>query len=245
VDASLVVMPSIVALALLALKRGYLTLRGAVSAAAVGLAVAAASLGLFAVLTYFFISSSLLTRLRAEWKREVGLKDVSGRSLRQVVGVGTPIAVFSLAYLASGDPRLLTAAATAVAVAAADTWASEVGVAYGGAPRYILAPWRRVDPGTSGGVTPIGAAASAAGALTTALLAHALGLGDAWKIALLGYLGEVIDSVLGASLQVKYLCGPQLSEVPRPGCIKRGFLSNEAVNLVSGLAVGALAVLTP
>jgi Predicted membrane protein len=134
----LVAVPSIAALALFALKRGFLTVRGAVSAIAVGSIVAVAHVGLFLILVAFFLSSFLLTRLRAEWKRAMGLKDVSGRSLRQVAGVGTPIAVFGLLYAAAGDPRFLGAAAVAVAAANADTWASEVGVAYGGRPRHIL-----------------------------------------------------------------------------------------------------------
>jgi uncharacterized protein (TIGR00297 family) len=237
----LVAVPSIAALALLALKRGFLTVRGTVSAIAVGSIVAVAHVGLFLLLVAFFLSSSLLTRLRAEWKRAIGLKDVSGRSLRQVAGVGTPIAAFGLLYAAAGDPRFLGAAAVAVAAANADTWASEVGVAYGGRPRHILAPWRTLEPGVSGGVTPVGAAASFTGALFIALLAQLLGVGGPlWKVAALGYLGEVLDSVLGAALQVKYICNGKVSETPAAGCRRRGLLSNEAVNLVSGLAVGAL-----
>jgi uncharacterized membrane protein len=78
--------------------------RGTISAIAVGSIVAAAHVGLFLLLVAFFLSSSLLTRLRAEWKRAMGLKDVSGRSLRQVAVVGTPIAVFGLLYAAAGTP---------------------------------------------------------------------------------------------------------------------------------------------
>lgn len=240
-DLYLFAVPSITVLAFLALKRGYLTLRGAVSAAVVGSAVAVAHLGLFLLLTFFFVTSSVFTKLRAEWKRERGLKDVSGRSLRQVVGVGTPIAAFALLYVLSGDPRFLGAAAVAVAVATADTWASELGVAYGGAPRYILAPWRRVEPGVSGGVTAMGTAASVAGASAVAVLSHLLGVGGPILIiVVLGYLGELFDSVLGAAVQVKYVCGGRIAELPAPGCRKRGFLSNEAVNLVSGHLAGAL-----
>lgn len=244
-ELSLIVVPSIAALALLALKKGFLTVRGTVSAIVVGSAVAVAHMGLFLLLVAFFVSSSLLTRLRAEWKRAMGLKDVSGRSLRQVAGVGTPIAVFSLLYVATGDPRLLGAAAVAVAVANADTWASEVGVAYGGRPRHILAPWRTLEPGVSGGVTLVGTAASFAGALFIALFAQLLGVGGPlWKVAIFGYLGEVLDSVLGATLQIKYICNGKVSESPVAGCKRRGFLSNETVNLVSGLVVGTLFVIT-
>jgi uncharacterized protein (TIGR00297 family) len=155
-DLYVITVPSIVALALLALRRGFLTVRGTVSAIAVGTVVAVAHTGLFLLMAFFFLSSSLLTRVRAEWKRAMGLKDVAGRSLRQVIGVGTPIAVYVALYTLTGDSRFLGAATVAVAVATADTWASEVGVAYGGRPRHVLAPWRKLDPGVSGGVTLVG-----------------------------------------------------------------------------------------
>jgi len=240
-DPYLFAVPSIAALAALALRKGYLTPRGAVSATVVGSAVAVAHMGLFALLTFFFVTSSLFTKLKAQWKREMGLKDVAGRSLRQVVGVGTPIAVFAVMYLATGDSKFLGASAVAVAVATADTWASELGVAYGGVPRYILAPWRRVERGVSGGVTPVGTAASVAGAFAIALLSPLVGVGGpVVAIAALGYLGELLDSVLGATLQTKYICGGRITETPSSGCVKRGFLSNEAVNLITGIAMGLL-----
>ncbi|AFA40324.1 putative membrane protein [Pyrobaculum oguniense TE7] len=238
-DLYLFIVPSIVALAAVALKKSYLTLRGAASAVFVGSAVAVADVRLFALLAVFFITSSAFTKLRGEWKRRMGLKDVTGRSLRQVVGVGAPIALFAVLYIATGDPKMVGAAATAVAVATADTWASEIGVAYGGVPRHVLAPWRRLPPGVSGGVTPIGVAASALGAAFIAILSAVLGLAKApILVALLGYLGEFLDSVLGATLQIKYLCKDTVTEAPATGCVKRGFLTNESVNLISGLVMG-------
>ena len=243
-DLYVITVPSIVALALLALKRGFLTVRGTVSAIAVGAVVAVAHTGLFLLMALFFLSSSLLTRVRAEWKRAMGLKDVAGRSLKQVIGVGTPIAIYAALYTLTGDSRFLGAATVAVAVATADTWASEVGVAYGGRPRHVLAPWRKLEPGVSGGVTLVGSAASLVGALVIAFLASLLGTGGpVWKVAALGYLGEVLDSVLGATLQVKYVCDGKLAETPAAGCRRRGYLSNETVNLVSGLSVGAIYVI--
>lgn len=248
VDAAAIAsIPAMAALAAFALRRRYVTARGAVGGVAVGAATALADLRLLAVLVFFFLTSSFLTRLRAQWKASMGLKDVGGRSLRQVVGVGTPIATFAALYLATGREAFLGAAAVSAAAAAADTWASEVGVAYGGTPRYILAPWRRVEPGVSGGVTAVGVAASAAGAVATALVAWRLGLVSSPALAAaLGYLGEVLDSLLGATLQVKYRCGEDIRETPAEGCARSGLLSNEAVNLLAGLAVGlAYAALQP
>ncbi|MEM1519305.1 MAG: DUF92 domain-containing protein [Pyrobaculum sp.] len=236
----LAALSSIAALAVFALWRGFLTPRGAASAIVVGSLAILAHVGLFLLLVWFFVTSSLFTKLKADWKKSIGLKDVSGRSLGQVFGVGTPIALFAFLYILTGDVKFLGAAAVAVAVATADTWASEIGVAYGGAPRYILTPWRRVEPGVSGGVTPVGVLASLAGAFTVGVLAQIFTSVDFWKVALLGYVGELLDSVLGAALQIKYICNGAVSETQRAGCVKRGFLTNEAVNLISGVSVGVL-----
>jgi uncharacterized membrane protein len=58
-------------------------------------------------------------------------------------------------------------------VCCGDTWASEIGSAFAGAPRLVLPPFRRVPRGTNGGVTIVGTLASAAGGLTVGLAAAA------------------------------------------------------------------------
>jgi uncharacterized membrane protein len=95
----------------------------------------------------------------------------------------------------------------ALAAAAADTWATEIGTLAGGRPRTLLG-WRAVPPGTSGAVSAAGTAALVAGAAFVALLAIALGF-PAW-VALAGLAGggagAVADSVLGATVQDRRWC---------------------------------------
>jgi len=113
------------------------------------------------------------------------------------------------------------------ATAAGDTLASEIGETSRSKPRMITT-LKETEPGVDGGVTPLGEAASLAGALIIGLLAMVTGMTGAFGIAvgvIGGLLGTNFDSLLGATLQ------------------RRGILSNNGVNLVAtgfGALVGAV-----
>lgn len=149
-----------------------------------------------------------------------------------------------------------------------DTWASEVGVLSRDTPRLIISG-RPVRKGVNGGVTMLGMAASIAGGLFTGLvfylsgfLSSAAGPGiqgapAQWPVIALGtlggFVGSVIDSVLGATLQYSGFDQKLQKVVNRPGDPEQVFqisgsnlLSNNQVNLVSAsltsLLVGRLAL---
>ena len=233
-----------IALAGLAYRLRMLRPRGALSAAIVGTATSLIRFEVFVILLVFFVSSSLLTRLGAQVKAAVNHQDISGRSIRQVVGVGTPVVAFLALYSYTRDSAFLYAAVSSIAYSTADTWASEVGMAVGGTPRLITKPWVKVPPGTSGGVTIPGYLASISGSVfISSVSAALLGPMPMHVIMLMGVLGEVLDSIIGAVAQRKYLCGGEMYDYDRGGCVKMGYLSNEAVNLVTGLIVGSLTLM--
>ncbi len=106
--------------------------------------------------------------------------------------------------------------AGALAAANADTWATELGVLSRSAPRSIR-NGQKVEPGTSGGVSLLGMAAAAGGALLIALLAVVCWMGQIlavpgnWQvwlagITLAGLAGSSADSLLGATIQAIYWC---------------------------------------
>lgn len=98
------------------------------------------------------------------------------------------------------------------AAVAADTFASELGILSKDQPFMITAPWKKVPKGTNGGVTVDGLKYSVLGsALLTFVAALVLFFAtpkltmDARVTGLLivaGLVGSVIDSVLGAVVQV-------------------------------------------
>jgi uncharacterized protein (TIGR00297 family) len=163
--------------------------------------------------------------------------------------------VFALAALLSlvGDTVDWSALAVgALAAAASDTWATEVGTLGGRAPRSIVT-WRRVPPGTSGGVSAAGVAAAVAGAAFVAVVAALVGWrGVAGAAFLAGVAGSTLDSVLGATVQVRRWCDRCGAPTERAthGCgastrVIGGvrWIDNDVVNAVSTAAGGLIGLL--
>ena len=95
----------------------------------------------------------------------------------------------------------------AFATVNADTWATELGRLAGQTPRS-LRDGKPVPPGTSGAITVVGTLASLAGALIIPLAVYSswpLNAAQLVCVVWSGFLGSLIDSLLGASLQVQYL----------------------------------------
>ena len=180
----------------------------------------------FAVLVLFVVGGSLLTRLGYGRKRRAGTAEAGGgrRGARNALanaGVATLCAL--LATLTSLE-AFAAAFVASLGAAFADTAESEVGQLYGRAPRLITS-MRRVPPGADGAVSLPGTLAGLAAATLTAALGYALGLveGEASLaiVALAGFLGTIVDSVVGAL-------------APRVG--------NELTNVLCTLVAAALAL---
>eukprot|EP00030_Apusomonadida_sp_AF-17_P002914 a342796_22.p1 GENE.a342796_22~~a342796_22.p1 ORF type:complete len:300 (-),score=100.49 a342796_22:148-1011(-) len=232
------------------------------------------------VLIAFFISSSALTKHKKELKRklEADFDVAAERTAIQVFANSLAASLACAAYYFSetaGEEFMLTALARGsvsrgaivfvlahYAACCGDTWASELGVLSRSPPRLVIAPWRTVPPGTNGGMSTVGTAASVAGGAFMGLtffvgscaVAHgrgvflgaeallSLGLG-----AFSGGVGSIIDSVLGATLQFSGWDEARGCVVSAPGQgVKRisglEILDNHAVNWISALAMGGLAV---
>jgi uncharacterized protein (TIGR00297 family) len=238
------------AVAALAYWRQALTADGAAAAAALGcITFARGGHSSAGALLVFFGSSTLLSRLGERRKQALPQAQAKGarRDAWQVLANGG-VATIAIGL---GQPY---AATGALAAAAADTWATELGLLARQPPR-LLTTLRSVAPGTSGGITPEGLLASVGGAVVVGAATAAPG-GD-WRIvrsaALSGIAGALVDSLLGATLQAVYRC-PRcevLTEVavhPRCGTetiYQRGltWMTNDTVNLLAtlvGAAIGQL-----
>ena len=196
-------------------RAGMLTRGGQWAAFATGIVATAAGWDWAALLVAYFVVSVLLTRAGWEAKR-AAVREVlpmqGERNATQVAANGGLFALLVFVGDLRGEPLLLVAGLGAIAAAAADTWATEVGLLWGGEPRSIVTALT-VRRGESGGVTLAGLGASAAAALGFAAASHVLipvrsGAGGATMMAVaLGALGgSLADSVLGAMLQSNRWC---------------------------------------
>src|SRR5438477_1361711 len=126
-------------------------------------------------LIFFFISSSIFSHFRAADKAHTAADKFSKGGQRDIGqaaangGIATLLALgYGLVPSASLQKLLQAGYSGALATATADTWATELGVLSLQQPRLITTG-KPVAPGTSGGITLLGSAAAALGALTSGL----------------------------------------------------------------------------
>lgn len=236
-------------------KTKNLSVSGSVAAVMTGTAVAWAFgwRGLL-VLGVFFASSSFWSKFKSSEKSaiEQKLAKTSMRDWQQVFANGGSAMVFALLYSSTQDISYLLGAFASLAAANADTWASEIGPLSKVSPISIKT-WRRVESGTSGAVSLLGTFASFAGAITIAFISVGVFKDIDWPggviIAVTGFSGSLIDTLLGATLQVQYKC-PRcglVTEAPvhcRAKCQKiKGtyVVNNEFVNFAASLLAGLAA----
>ncbi len=193
-----------------ALKLRTLTRSGAWAAAVCGTILYAAGGWAWVWLVgVFFVTSSALTHLEAgpSGQRRRSL-DRGGRRWDQVAANGGLATVAAAIHGLTGSGLPLVAAAGAIAAATADTWATEAG-RWSRVPPRLITTWRAVPPGTSGGVTTIGTLGAAAGGTLIGGIAALLAGGAqpahlAAAVAVAGFSGAVLDSVLGATIEDRW-----------------------------------------
>ncbi len=180
----------------------------------------------FATLAVLFLMTWVATRLGYRRKLALGLAERrEGRNAWQILANLAVAALGSFVFGATGNRVWLVAMVAALAEAATDTVASEIGQ-YRRPDARLITTWERVPTGTDGGITIPGSIAGLAAGLVVAAVATAGGMlpqAQLWIPVTAGFAGMLIDSILGATLQ------------------RRGWISNQVVNFFATMAAGALA----
>ncbi len=241
---------------LLAVRYKVLTRGGALMASAIGVSVVIGQ-GWFWLLPLFFflLSGVLLGRLNCGARTDA--KHGKPRDAMQVFCSG---GIYALLACSDDLSRETVWMSISICVAACDTWASEIGM-YAKWPTWNLATLRRVAPGYSGGVSLAGTLGGLLGALLMAVLCRWLvgpggadGNGFVWIVlaavqafavglfVAFAMAGMLLDSLLGALLQVKYDDGQGLSDIGTRRVRGLTWVTNDVVNLLSNAAVVLLAI---
>ena len=222
----LVTIGLVVALLVISSRAKMLDTKGANTAAVLGLVVG--GLGHWTwllILLGFLLSSHKATKWRFDEKKRLGLSESNDghRGWTNVVANGAiPGLICLYAYLSDDWNTAVWLFGAAVAVAASDTFASEIGCLD---PRVrMITTFRPCEQGENGGFSPNGQLAAAVGSTVVAVLTLLTwwmtgsdttavnGLQLLVVLSVIGWLGCQIDSYLGALLE------------------NRGYMSKGAVN---------------
>jgi len=245
---------------LAAARIGALTASGTIAASLVGASMIAFG-GWWAgiVLVTFFVSASALSKSSRRGAESQARG--SRRDAVQVLANGGLATALALISALAGNPGPWVAASLgAIAGATADTWGTETGKRNRSSPRLVTT-WRPVPPGTSGAVSLTGTIGSALGALLIGG-ASALGCQAGWSapgiaawetllvITVAGFAGSIADSLLGATVQVRYRCTGcggtterRVHSCGSPTVRDRGWpwMNNDTVNVLAIAAAAAIA----
>ncbi|WNR43215.1 DUF92 domain-containing protein [Paenibacillus roseipurpureus] len=238
---------------------------GFIAAVLLGMTMyALASAAWFGTLIAFFISSSLLSKLKQARKAaaESGYAKGGRRDAGQVAANGGLGLLLCIGHSIWPSSIWWFLYVGVMATVNADTWATEIGGMSKSVPRSIVSG-KRVTAGTSGGVTLLGLTASLAGGAFIGLVGGVLlHVGESSEStsgvamlvlqgAIAGLGGSLADSWLGATLQVMYRCEICDRTVEKPEhCGKQGVhirglrgMTNDLVNAGSSIFGGALCLI--
>ena len=192
-------------LILISEKYRVLDRMGVYAAATLGIIVGALGHWTWLVILLGFLGTAhKATKWRFEEKASKGLSESSDghRSWGNVVANGgLPGLVAIIAFILDDHENGLWLFSAAVSVAAADTFASEIGCLDNRV--RMITTMKKCEPGLNGGFSPNGQIAALVGSTIIAILAFVseANVELAALVAVIGWLGCQVDSILGAVLE--------------------------------------------
>lgn len=209
-------------------QRKVFDLSGSLSAFAIGMIIGICGNVLWLILLLVFLVTSFgLTKYRYDWKKSQGFQEGARgeRTWRNVLANGAVPALIALASFISAalypDSSVFSKDVasfmfvSAIAVAASDTAASEIGIVD---PRvFMITSFERVPRGTDGGISLTGQFIAFIAAAYTSAVSYVIfagfnktllaGPSTLFVPMLCGFLGCQIDSVIGATWERKGTVG--------------------------------------
>lgn len=235
-------------IAALAYKKSSLSKSGFLAALIVGtLLYFFGTVVAWGLLMVFFISSSLLTKIKENEKSSLDYAESKGgrRDAVQVLANGFLPVFFAGIFYFSQNSVFLVLSAQAIAVSQADTWASELGSIMQG-KTVLITTFKKVPRGVNGGVSLSGSLFALLGASIIGLSFVLFTLRDTTPfifsnieiisiLTLGGFLGCMLDSYLGATLQARYAHTAVARHIQKELVGGLRFMTNDVVNFTSSL----------
>jgi len=230
--------------AFLGFRMKALTIGGAFCAVITGLTIGISFdfFGLILLGTFFF-SSSILSQLNHS-ENEIVQKGHK-RDWIQVFSNGGTASILSVLNILFPNMHESweVAFVASLAIANADTWASELGSLSKKRPIHVRT-LKRVSKGTSGAVSMFGTVMGIAGAMLIAVTCYIIqfvNVNEMMIITLIGVIGLFLDTWMGATIQTVYRCVACGLETERSFHCKgktvhiKGipFVNNDVVNFAS------------
>ena len=153
-------------------------------------------------LVVFFLTSSILSHFD---KENIKIKK-SNRNISQVYangGVALFICIINHFYY---HDLMYPCFLASAAAANSDTWGTELGKMSNKNPIDIISG-HEIAPGTSGGITLIGTIGSILGSFVIGIVGHYfyVSLNLLLLVIISGFLSSIIDSILGSTVQARYI----------------------------------------
>lgn len=249
-------------ISLIAYRKKSLNKSGVIAAIILGTAIFSFGGFLpFALMMLFFISSSILSKVGKQKKGKLESIHEKGdaRDYMQVLANGGVALFFLVLFKITKDIKFFTASAVSFAASNSDTWASEIGVLSKGKTISILTG-RKIEKGVSGGISLLGTISAFMGSAVIAiayLIYHILILGynNSIKvfiiITILGFLGSIVDSILGVTVQGQYIdksdghiTEKKYSDTSKNQLLKGySLINNDIVNILSNFIATFISIL--
>ena len=212
-------------IALVAFLFRWLTLDGAKSAVVLGsFTYGLGGINASLILLLFFITGSWLAKLNNYRVRRIDYNNVydTRRDGLQVWANGFWFSLFLVVYFLSHAIIWYMAAIASLAVANADTWATEVGILTNSGKTVLITNFRPVVAGVDGGVSIMGTIAAIMGSTLIAAVYMAFSSThnslEFILLSITGFIGCLFDSYLGAifqynrkSIRLPWISGRNLS----------------------------------
>ena len=201
------------------------------------------------IMLFFFITAGLISKVTKRNKTVDKInKKGSKRDSIQVLANGGLSALSLVLYYFTNDTIYIACFASSIAESTADTWSSEIGVLSSRSPVSIL-NFKPMKKGLSGGVSLLGTLSALIASFLISVLYYSCYSSSTLLLFFIvlssGFFASVLDSILGATVQVHYY-DPKLDLVRECEIDEDGnkldkirglrFFDNDMVNFTSNLA---------